>query len=90
MKSKSTSLALFFKEKPTKVLLTIFESKHALYASSLAKKIRYTYTYINEVLHAMEQSGIIVFEKHGRLKLLVLTQKGKKIAEEVQRILLNQ
>lgn len=79
-------LSLFFKEKPVKMLLLVYESKNALYASTVAKKTGFTYTHVNEVLASMEKEGLLDFERHGRLKILVLTEKGKKLAEELQRI----
>lgn len=80
-------LSLFFKEKPMKILLSLFQSKYALYASTLAKKTKFTYTHVNEILTLMEKEKLLVFERHGRLKILVLTEKGKKLAEELQRII---
>ena len=79
-------LFLFFKEKPVKILLLLFSSKNALYASTLAKKTGFTYTHVNEILSVMEKEKLLEFERHGRLKILVLTDKGKKLAEELQKI----
>lgn len=79
-------VTIFFKEKPTKVLLTISQTKTALYAAALAKKVKLSYADVNDILHQFEDASIILFEKHGRLQLIVLTEKGKKIAEELEQV----
>lgn len=79
-------VAIFFKEKPTKMLLIISQTKTALYAAALAKKVKLSYADVNEILHQFEDARIILFEKHGRLQLIVLTEKGKKIAEELEKV----
>jgi DNA-binding MarR family transcriptional regulator len=79
-------IMLFFKEKPTKMLLTINQTKTALYAAALAKKNKLSYADVNDILHQFEDASIILFEKHGRLQLIVLTEKGKKIAEELEKV----
>ncbi|MEK6867816.1 MAG: hypothetical protein AABX98_03255 [Nanoarchaeota archaeon] len=84
-----SSMNVFFKEKPTKMLLTISQTKTALYAAALAKKIKLAYADVNDILHQFEDAGIILFEKHGRLQLIVLTEKGKKIAEELEKVVQN-
>ncbi len=81
-----TLTTLFFKEKPTKILLTISQTKTALYAAALAKKTKLSYADVNDILHHFEDASIILFEKHGRLQLIVLTEKGKKIAEELEKV----
>lgn len=79
--------SLFFKEKPLALLLALHQTKIASYASTLAKKIYCPSSHIRNILQDMEKAGIVVFEKHGRLKLIVLTKKGKEIAEELERII---
>jgi predicted transcriptional regulator len=39
-----------------------------------------------KILQEMEKSGLIKFEKTGRLKLLALTKKGMDIAEKIDSI----
>ena len=80
-------MSIFFKEKPTKMLMTINQTKTALYAAALAKKVKLSYADVNDALHQFENAGIILFEKHGRLQLIVLTEKGKKIAQELGQVI---
>lgn len=81
-----SSVSIFFKEKPTKMLLTICQTKTALYAAALAKKVKLSYADVNDVLHQFEDAGIILFERHGRLQLIILTEKGRIIAEELEKV----
>jgi DNA-binding MarR family transcriptional regulator len=64
-------------------------AKDEIYASSLAKQIDCTYSHVVKILQEMERSGLINFEKQGRLKLLTLTKKGQEIAEHIDNIRLS-
>lgn len=77
---------VFFREKPTMLLLTIANSKKAIYASSVAKLIDCTYSHVVKILQEMEENELIKFERQGRLKLLALTKKGQDIAEHMNKI----
>lgn len=80
---------VFFREKPAMMLVSLRNAKGAVYASSLAKLIDCTYSHVVKILQEMEKSGLISFEKNGRLKLLTLTEKGTKIADSIEDIRLN-
>ena len=77
---------VFFREKPAMMLVNLRNSKDEVYASSLAKQIDCTYSHVVKILQEMEKSGLINFEKQGRLKLLTLTKKGSEIAEHIDGI----
>ena len=81
-----TLFPVIFREKAAMILITLLRSKKALYVSTLSKKVNYTYSHVVKVLKEMEQGGLISFEKHGRLKLLELTEKGKEVALEIEKI----
>ena len=77
---------VFFREKPAMMLVNLKNAKSQVYASSLAKKIDCTYSHVVKILQEMEKSGLINFEKQGRLKLLTLTKKGSEVAEHIDGI----
>lgn len=77
---------VFFREKPAMMLVNLKNAKSTVYASSLAKKIDCTYSHVVKILQEMEKSGLINFEKQGRLKLLTLTKKGSEVAEHIDGI----
>lgn len=77
---------VFFREKPTMMLLGLYNSKGEVYASSLAKQIDCTYSHVVKILQQMESAGLVVFNKTGRLKLLSLTKKGEEVASNIDRI----
>lgn len=77
---------VFFREKPAMMLLGLKNAKGEVYASSLAKQIDCTYSHVVKILQEMEKSGLINFEKQGRLKLLTLTKQGSEIAENIDSI----
>ncbi|MBW2989326.1 winged helix DNA-binding protein [Candidatus Woesearchaeota archaeon] len=68
------------------MLVNLKNAKDEIYASSLAKEIDCTYSHVVKILQEMEKSGLINFEKQGRLKLLTLTKKGQEIAEHINNI----
>ena len=84
--SKEKIFNVFFREKPAMMLVTLKNSKGAMYASSLAKQIDCTYSHVVKILQEMERYGLINFEKQGRLKLLTLTKKGSEIADNIANI----
>jgi len=77
---------VFFREKPAMMLVALKNSKSALYASALAKKIDCTYSHVVKILQEMEKANLITFEKQGRLKLLELTKKGSDVADNISNI----
>lgn len=77
---------VFFREKPAMMLINLRNAKIEVYASSLAKTIDCTYSHVVKVLQEMERSGLINFEKQGRLKLLTLTKKGQEVADHIDNI----
>jgi len=77
---------VFFREKPAMMLVNLKNSKDKVYASSLAKQIDCTYSHVVKILQEMEKSGLVNFDKQGRLKLLTLTKKGSEIADHINDI----
>jgi DNA-binding MarR family transcriptional regulator len=86
MGGKEKIFNIFFREKPAMMLVGLKNSKGAMYASSLAKQIDCTYSHVVKILQEMEKSGLINFEKQGRLKLLTLTKKGSDVADNIASI----
>jgi predicted transcriptional regulator len=85
MKNKKMFNVLF-REKPAMMLVNLYNTKTEIYASSLAKVVDCTYSHVVKILQQMQKEGIVNFEKRGRLKVLTLTNKGKDIAEKIDRI----
>jgi len=88
---------VFFREKPAMMLVELNKlnkenkdnkenAKLQVYASSLAKSVDCTYSHVVKILQEMEKSGLINFEKQGRLKLLTLTKTGSEIADHIDGI----
>ncbi|MBW2999395.1 hypothetical protein KY339_01880 [Candidatus Woesearchaeota archaeon] len=77
---------VFFREKPAMMLVELKNSKLDVYASSLAKITDCTYSHVVKILQQMSDSGLVRFDKQGRLKLLSLTKKGEEVAEYIDKI----
>jgi len=78
--------SVFFREKPAMMLVNLKNSKNAIYASSLAKQVDCTYSHVVKILQEMQDSGLVNFDKQGRLKLLTLTKKGTDVAQHIESI----
>jgi predicted transcriptional regulator len=77
---------VIFREKPVMMLVELRNSANPMYASTLAKKVDCTYSHVVKILQEMNKSGIVAFQKQGRLKILTLTKKGAEIAENLDRV----
>ena len=77
---------VIFREKPVMMLVELKNTQNEMYASTLAKRVDCTYSHVVKILQEMNKSGIVAFEKQGRLKILPLTKKGPDIAESLDKI----
>jgi len=79
--------SVFFREKPSLMLVHLLRSSQEIYASSLAKQVDCTYSHVVKVLQDMQKAGLVTFEKKGRLKVLILTKKGIEVATLMDKII---
>ncbi len=84
--AESEIFNVFFREKPAMMLVNLYNAKGEIYASNLAKMIDCTYSHVVKILQQMQKSGLVVFDKRGRLKLLTLTKKGNEVAAHIDAI----
>lgn len=84
---KKTGTKLFVRSKPVDILLCLQNTGEDIYPSMLAKEANCTYSHTVHLLQKMEKLKLVKFEKKGRLKLVSLTDKGKKVTESFKEIL---
>lgn len=77
---------IFFRRKPALMLVALKKHSKVRYGSLLAKEVDCTYSHAVKILQTLEQLGLVVFEKKGRIKLLQLTKKGIEVADNIERI----
>jgi DNA-binding MarR family transcriptional regulator len=77
---------IFFRRKPALMLVALKKVSKARYGSVLAKEVDCTYSHAVKILQTLEELGLVVFEKKGRIKLIKLTKKGQEIAEHIDTI----
>lgn len=77
----------FLRERPTALLLLLRDTSKEWYVSSIARKSGLTYIHTITVLEQLSNLGIIEYGKKGRKKLVVLTEKGKKISSSLNDII---
>ena len=68
-----------FREKATRMILEIYNSKITTYPSTLAKKADLTYSHAIKVLNNLKIDGFLEFEIQGRIKYVKLKKKRKKL-----------
>ena len=77
---------LFFRRKPAMMLIALRKVSRAKYGSILAKEVDCTYSHAVKILQILEELGLVVFEKKGRIKIIKLTKKGQEVAEHIEAI----
>jgi len=77
---------IFFRRKPALMLVALKKVSKARYGSVLAKEVDCTYSHAVKILQTLQELGLVVFEKKGRIKLIKLTKKGLDIAEHIDAI----
>ncbi len=78
---------MLFRDKPVKILLRLYSANGRSYASIVARDANCTYSHTVKVIQRFEEAGLLKFVKNGRIKAIELTPKGKKIAEELKRLI---
>lgn len=77
---------IFFRRKPAMMLVSLKRNTRMRYGSILAKEIDCTYSHAVKILQTLEELGLVVFEKKGRIKVIQLTKKGKEVADAIDEI----
>lgn len=86
MVEKNDHFDLFFRRKPAMMLIALKKMNKAKYGSVIAKEVDCTYSHAVKILQILEQLGLVVFEKKGRIKIIKLTKRGVEIAEHIEAV----
>ena len=76
---------VFFRTKPAKMLVLLNSAGSKKYASVIAKGVDCTYSHTVRILQMFRKKGLVQFVKKGRLKEIMLTETGKKLAELIEK-----
>ncbi len=71
---------LFFRKLPTKIILSLKSNKRKN-ESAIMKEINSTYSYTNRSLMNLREMRLVYFKKEGRQNIIILTEKGNKVAD---------
>ena len=77
---------IFFRRKPALMLVNLKKNSRMRYGSILAKEVDCTYSHAVKILQTLEELGLVVFQKKGRIKLIQLTKKGNEVAKAKENI----
>ncbi len=70
-------------DKHAGIILALRDTSQEWYVSSLAKAANTTYVHASIFVSRCEKLGIVKSEKHGKSKVVKLTESGAKVAEMV-------
>ncbi len=73
---------LLLKEKQVRILSALMNKDREWHLTDLARETAVTYVHISKFVKKCEESGLIESERHGRVKKLVLTDRGEDITRE--------
>ena len=73
---------IFFR-KSVLILIHIHDSKPNIYSSEIARKLDITFSHVIKMINNLERLKLVETNKFGRIKILNLTEKGKKCAEHL-------
>lgn len=77
---------IILKQKQAKILIALKDTTQNWYISTIAKASNTTYVHACNFLAECESLGITTSEKHGKIKLIRLTEKGLRLAELISSI----
>ena len=87
MKKKEKDIfEVFFRRKPSMMLVALRNSSKNKYGSILAKEVDCTYSHAVKILQQMRDARLVDFEKSGRIKTIRLTESGDRMAEYIEKI----
>jgi DNA-binding MarR family transcriptional regulator len=72
---------LLFKEKQLRLLLALSKPDREWHITDLAKEAQVTYVHTSRFISKCEDAGLVIAERHGKIKKLILTEKGREIAD---------
>ena len=68
------------------MLVSLKRNSRMSYGRSLAKEIDWTYSQAVKIMKTLEELGLVILEKKGRIKVIQLTKKGKEVADAIDNI----
>lgn len=77
---------ILLKQKQTRILIALRDTTQNWYITTLAKATGTTYVHTCNFLMECESLDITTSEKHGKIKMIRLTDKGIRLAELVSSI----
>jgi len=79
---------VFFHMKPTKILIALNDKSKSWYAALLAKEADCTYAHTIKILGVFSAEGLVIFDRQGRVKRTMITDKGSSLARDLETVVL--
>jgi len=73
--------------KNARVLIALKEDGKRWYASNLAKEAGLSYVHVTELLDSFVRDGLVEIKKEGRVRRVLLTENGLKVANAIDELL---
>ncbi len=78
---------LLLNKKQVSVLITLTDQGKEWYLSNLSDISKVTYVHTTRIIKEFERQGIVSIERHGKIKRILLTDKGRRIAERIYEVM---
>lgn len=78
--------SILLRDKQAGILVALKDGSQSWYISSLAKAANTTYVHTCNFLAECEKLNLVSSEKHGKMKTIKLTDKGRAVAEHISEI----
>ncbi|MEW5996488.1 MAG: hypothetical protein AB1657_02745 [Candidatus Micrarchaeota archaeon] len=75
-------MSFLLRDKPARVF-SLLKNK-STYLSDIAKETGTTYVYITHLISFLQQKGLVTIQSTGKKKTVLLTEKGKEVANAVE------
>ena len=77
-------MGFLLRDKPAKVFALL--KNKSTYLSDIAKETGTTYVYITHLMTLLQQKGFVTIQSTGKKKTVLLTEKGKEVANAVEEL----
>ena len=65
------------------IMLYMHDKEICFSFTDIKKKVNHTYSFVQKILYDMEKKNFIKIREKGRIKIVVLTPKGRLIARNI-------
>jgi len=78
--------SVFARPKPCKIMTILLDTETSWHLSKIAKASDTTYVYVTKLMSKLQEAELVSVESKGKRRVVVLTEKGTKIANTIKEL----